>query len=64
MNYFDAVDFSECHSEEVMFLLTLSVCITTLSPVPTGTINICFIKIYTFSSELAQQLSILSYLPK
>ena len=24
MNYFDAVDFSECHSEEVMFLLTLS----------------------------------------
>ena len=22
---FDAVDFSECHSEEVMFLLTLSV---------------------------------------
>ena len=26
MNHFDAVDFSECHSEEVMFLLTLSVC--------------------------------------
>ena len=25
MNHFDAVDFSECHSEEVMFLLTLSV---------------------------------------
>ena len=25
MNNFDAVDFSECHSEEVMFLLTLSV---------------------------------------
>ena len=24
MNHFDAVDFSECHSEEVMFLLTLS----------------------------------------
>ena len=26
MNYFDAVDFSEFHSEEVMFLLTLSLC--------------------------------------
>ena len=25
MNHFDAVDFSECHPEEVMFLLTLSV---------------------------------------
>ena len=25
MNHFNAVDFSECHSEEVMFLLTLSV---------------------------------------
>ena len=25
MNHFDAVDFSECHSEGVMFLLTLSV---------------------------------------
>ena len=25
MNHFDAVDFSKCHSEEVMFLLTLSV---------------------------------------
>ena len=25
MNHFDAVDFSECHSEEVMFLLTVSV---------------------------------------
>ena len=25
MNNFDAVDFSECHSEEVMFLLTLRV---------------------------------------
>ena len=25
MNNFDAVDFSECHSEEVMFLLTFSV---------------------------------------
>ena len=25
MNHFDAVDFSECHSEEVMFLLMLSV---------------------------------------
>ena len=25
MNHFDAVDFSECRSEEVMFLLTLSV---------------------------------------
>ena len=24
MNHFDAVDFSECHSEEVMFLLMLS----------------------------------------
>ena len=24
MNHFDAVDFSECHSEEVKFLLTLS----------------------------------------
>ena len=24
MNHFDGVDFSECHSEEVMFLLTLS----------------------------------------
>ena len=24
MNHFDVVDFSECHSEEVMFLLTLS----------------------------------------
>ena len=23
--YFDAMDFSECHSEEVMFLLTFSV---------------------------------------
>ena len=28
MNHFDAVDFSECHFEEVIikFLLTLSVC--------------------------------------
>ena len=26
MNHFDAADFSECHSEEVMFLLTLSLC--------------------------------------
>ena len=25
INHFNAVDFSECHSEEVMFLLTLSV---------------------------------------
>ena len=25
MNHFDAVDFSECYSEEVMLLLTLSV---------------------------------------
>ena len=25
MVHFDALDFSECHSEEVMFLLTLSV---------------------------------------
>ena len=25
MNHFYAVDFSECHSEEVMFLLMLSV---------------------------------------
>ena len=24
MNHFHAADFSECHSEEVMFLLTLS----------------------------------------
>ena len=24
MNHFDAADFSECHSEEVMFLLMLS----------------------------------------
>ena len=24
MNHFDAVDFSKCHCEKVMFLLTLS----------------------------------------
>ena len=27
MNHFDAVEFSDCHSEEVMLLLTLSVLI-------------------------------------
>ena len=29
MNHFDAVDFSECHSEEVTRFLTLSVCTLT-----------------------------------
>ena len=35
MNNFDAVDFSECRSEEVMFLLMLSVYHIELSRVTT-----------------------------
>ena len=40
MNHCEAVDFSECHSEEVMFNLTLSID-TTMGGNPGGTGGTC-----------------------